>query len=178
MNEQLDLSKLKTGDVVLLYTEAKLFKPSSWVAPLIRKIAKCDYNHAGIIISNWNKPFLNEAIGEGIIGRPVMYQLNHHKVKILRSKNHSPKSYDEEKDFANRANEKLGTKYDFISLLLFLVLYQLTTLWIGRKREKVSKKMYCYEYVAYCFPKLFLEFWKILPNDFLTEEFEEIYKTE
>lgn len=164
--------QLKTGDVILFRT-ALSWNPISWVAWIIRKIIKYNYNHVGIIINNWDVNFLNEANQKGLTANLASYRLKNHKIKILRLKKEN--NIIVEKDFATRANSILGvTKYDLLTLCFYQPIYQLTGLWL--KKDRSDKKMVCSEYAAWCHQELFNNWDKIDPDDFEQSElFDVIY---
>jgi len=154
---------VRTGDIVLFRTPFKLWKPASWLSALIRYFAKIKYNHVGVVVSNWNVPFVNEALGRGVIPSPFKDRVIGVQVKILRPNFYLADGF--EKAFATKANSKLGiTGYDFSGLLFFQLVYQIFGVWIGTKNKKrAEKRMYCYEYVGWCYSNLFPDWWKINP---------------
>ena len=177
-NQNLDLSKLKTGDIILFRTEAKWNSIGTWISPIIRFMLKSYYNHCGIVINNWNQLMLNESIESGIIGNPILNKIYERKIKILRSKTYSPNTYDQEKEIAIKANSKLGTKYDYLSIFLFLPIYIITKNWVGRIQTDSENKMFCSEYVAWIYSKIFNNYWEISPEDINKNyDFEIIYET-
>jgi hypothetical protein len=140
----------------------------SWLSALIRLFARIRYNHTGVIVNNWSIPFVNEAVGRGIISIEAKERMAGKQVKIFRRKNPII-----ERDFAIRANSKLGkTPYDFSGLLFYQLAFQLFHVWIGTKnKERAEKKMYCYEYIAWLHSDIFSDWWKINPKDIEKNEY-------
>jgi len=163
---------LKSGDRVFVRNTLVWYKPMSWLATLIRSIAKIKYNHTGVIVRNWGEPFVNEAIAKGIYPIPASKDLKGKYVRIDRYK------YDiNEKVFCVKANTKIGNKYDFWGLLWHQLLFQIFHIWVGHTKEFAEDKMYCYEYGAWCFDWVFPEWWKIDPIKYLEhEDFEVIFE--
>lgn len=150
--------RLQTGDIVLFRTPFKWYNPISYLGAAIRFFTKYPYNHVGVVVSNWGKLFINEAIEKGVISIPVENRFKGEDVLILRD----PIGIDEEV-FARRANSFLGnTGYDFTSLLMFQLIFQVTKTWIGRTQEKAKKRMYCSEYVAYLYG--INNWWRVSPD--------------
>ena len=148
----------KTGDIVLFKTKFKWYNPITYVSVAIRAITGYDYNHVGVVVSNWDKLFLNEAIEKGVISIPLEKRLKGQEILVLRDS-----SPIDEKKFAVEANSFLGnTGYDFSSLLVFQLIYQITNKWIGRKEENATKRMYCSEYVAYLYKMK--DWWAVAPD--------------
>lgn len=154
--------RLETGDIVLFRTKPSL-NPLSWVAAGIRFFTRYRYNHVGIVVSNWDKLFINEAVEKGVLSIPLEGRLDGQEIKIIRGIN----SIDE-KVFARKANSFLGkTGYDFSSLLLFQLWFQLTGKWVGKKGDRASRRLYCSEYAAYMYE---LKDWWTYSPDMIGEE--------
>jgi hypothetical protein len=163
---------LQTGDIVYFRTRARLLNPLTWIAPPIRFFAKIKYNHVGVIVENWDVPFVNEAVEKGVIS---INSLDRIKGKVMIKR---PLFEIDERKFAVKANSMLGkTGYDFSALLIHQLIFQTTGIWMGRKGNKAAKRMYCYEYVAWCYNKLFPEWWKISPINMINhKDFETVFE--
>ena len=128
--------ELKTGDIILFRTPFKVFNPISYLSASIRFFASIKYNHAGIIIKNWDVPFVNEAVGRGVISMPYIDR-KADKIKILR-----PAFDINEKELAQKANSALGkTPYDFSGLLFWQLLFQ-TRIRQGQKNDCTVTNMW------------------------------------
>ena len=159
MNEDLDLSILKTGDIILFRTPFVWYKPISYLTLIIRAITHDYYNHAGIIIFNWSQLFINEAIGKGVVTSPISLSIKNYIIKIVRPKD---QKYTEG-EIATKANSKLGTGYDFLGLLFYQVIYQIKKKWYGYTQEYAEKNMYCSDYVAWIYN--LKNWWTVTPKD-------------
>ena len=155
------IDQLQTGDLVAVKTPFGI-SPMSWLSLGIREIAKIPYNHMTVIVRNWHKVTVNEAIGRGVL--PTVAE---HRFKagidymVLRPK----QPVLSERDFALRANEILTyTGYDFKGLFIDQLTLQLFHKWKGRTGEAAMKKMYCYEYAAYCYQEYYPQWWQIDPK--------------
>jgi hypothetical protein len=157
---------VRTGDLVFFH-DSLSWNPMSWLATLIRFFAKIKYNHVGVVVGDE----LYEAIGRGIVRRPLKDRIKGRKIKVNRRKEHLPVNL-----IMIRANENLGKKYDFAGLLWFQLWYQLFKEWIGFKSpEKAARKFYCYEFAAYVHAEN--EWWKVNPKDFInSKNYIEVYK--
>lgn len=154
------IEDLKTGYIVGFYTPLKWYNPATWLSALIRLFADIKYNHVGIVVENWEVPFINEAVFKGVIPIEAKSRLKGKHVRIAEVETDML-----ERQIAVRANSKLGrTGYDFSGLLFHQLILQLFGVWIGRKGEKAGKKMYCYEYVAWIYEEYFPEWWSINPK--------------
>ena len=165
MNRYLIELELRTGDIVLSRTPFSWLNPISYLSFLIRKFGQADYNHAALVVSNWNKPFINEVIGIGITSHSFGTRLKGKDIRIIR-----PNNPPTEKEIANRANEKIGiTKYDFIGLI-YQAIYLTTGKWLGKNYEKAGERMYCFEYVAWVYDTIFPHWWKVTPSEVINSK--------
>lgn len=171
---------LRTGDIILFYKPFKWYKIRTYLSWIIRKIAMTKYNHAGVVVNNWYIPFLNEAQGVGLITESCHTRLVGCHIKIMRRLDIDSIS---EASLAVKANGIIGnTKYDFMGLVHQLVLntwYKISgkKIWIGKKGDDASRRMYCYEYAAWVHNDLYPEWWKIdLPAMRYDSRFKVIFK--
>lgn len=158
--------EFKTGDIIFFKTKFKWHKPSTWLSLMIRKIARIEYNHVGIIVNNWYVPFVNEAVGRGVIPTPLSKRLRDSNVLVKR-----PNFDIDERKFAIEANSFLGyTKYDVIGLVFHQLMWNLFGVWVGTNSESMAKKrFYCYEYAAYLYRSK-TEWIRVRPKDFVKSE--------
>lgn len=152
----MEITNFQTGDLVF-FRDSFSWNPMSWLATLIRFFAGVKYNHVGIVIGT----DIFEAIGRGIVRRPLLQRISGRKIKVNRRKSHLPDEIIKQRAFYN-----LGRKYDFAGLLWFQLWFQLFKHWIGFKSpEKAARKFYCYEFVAYVHDEK--DWWKVNPKDFI-----------
>lgn len=144
-----DTIDIQSGDIILFRTGFTWYDPLTWLSAAIRFFTKCYYNHCGICVINWGKPFINESNIKGVIARPLSKYIIRDKTKIIILRD---KATLNEKYISTTANEMLGTKYDFSSLFFYQLYFRLTGKWIGRTKEAAVKDgMVCSEYVAWCY---------------------------
>lgn len=159
-------SELKSGDRIFVRTKFVWYKPLTIISAIIRAVAGVKYNHVEIVVRNWDIPFVNGAIFNGIISRQAIDELSGKQIRVVRRKEPIV-----ERDFCVRANSRIGTtKYDFAGLLFHQLVYQLTNmrLWIGRSEEKADNRMACYEYAAWCYKDI--DWWKADPVTMINDE--------
>lgn len=137
---------LQPGDIVLYRNEWMPTDPITYLSVLVRLFTQCWYNHCGVIVSNWGVLTINEALGKGVVGRPAELHLERtkSKIKILR-----PRFEFDQNEFSTKANSALERPYSFRNLVFAQLLYRLTGIWIGDKRDSVGKGMVCSEYCAW-----------------------------
>ena len=158
----------EAGDIVF-FRDSFGWNPMSWLATLIRWIAGIKYNHVGVVAVDGNDYFIVEAIGRGIVSRPLFPRLQNRKVKIRRLKTPLP-------TVSGRAFSMVGAKYDFAGLLWYQLLFHLVGDWFGYKSpEKAARKFYCYEFAAWCVG--WVNWWMVNPKEFLNSDlFADIYE--
>lgn len=163
----METTDLKTGDVVLFHTPLT-WRPTSWVAALIRHFTKYGYNHVGVIVCDWHIPMLNESVGSGVKTTPALRRLKGKKIKVLRfDPLRSAVNYPAlvEAEFAVRANSLLGVaKYDYMVLFVYQLIKQVTGKWL--KKHQDDTRMVCSEYAAWCHETLFDNWDQVAPDDF------------
>lgn len=160
----------KSGDVILFHTKSKWYKPGTWLPWLIRKFTKSEYNHVGVVVSNWDQLFLNEAIGHGIVTSLLSDRLKGRQGEYIVLRSFKKIN---EKEFCVKANSLLGKKYDKKSLLIYFPFYILFKRWAGSTEEQQDDKMTCSQYAAWCHN--IEDFSLVAPVDFLfNDDFEVI----
>lgn len=151
--------KLESGDIVLFYTALKWYDPRTWPAAIIRLALRYPYNHVGIVVKNWGVPFINEALGRGVVTSPAEVKLHGRYYKVLR-----PTNAFSENILCVLANSKLGVgKYDYASLLIYHVLQLVTGKWYGKQDHA---RLTCSEYVGWVLD--FDTYWTLTPKDIAT----------
>jgi len=150
---------LKTGDLVLFRTPLS-WSPMSWLAQLIRIFTGSAYNHAGIIVEIWGRPFLLEANERGLVAAPAEYRLHGREILVRK-----PLFSFISSEIARRAVSRLGvSKYDFKSLFVYQVLYQIFGTWKGKKNDDAVDRLYCSEFYAWCFREEFVAWYLTDPE--------------
>ena len=145
----------QTSDIVFFHT-------GSWLARMIRKIAKIKYNHVGIVVHVWGVPMLYEAVGRGVICTPLDDRIKGQQIKVCRLYKES-----DEQRYAVEASLFLGkTPYDFVGLLWHQLILNITGIYIGRTRTAAATSFYCYEYAAYMNRNEVPEWEKVIPRFF------------
>lgn len=136
---------VETGDVVLFRTPLKWFSPMSWLSALIRLFTGAPYNHVGVIVENWGVAFVNEANERGLVTSPAKARLYGRDILILK-----PKFRPNPREFSRIANSVLGvSKYDFKSLFVYQLLFQLFGTWKGKTDASAKDRFYCSEFAAW-----------------------------
>jgi len=174
---------LRSGDIIVVRNYLVLWNPISWIGALIRLFTGSPWNHAAMVVEIWGKKYIVESMAKGVTVRPVSVWAKSNwgrrskTVMILRY----AYSFDYKK-MNMIAFSKVGhTKYWFLGTLFFQAIYNVTRKWIGPKSEqKAGKKMYCSQFVAWVYDKMFKNFpnwYKTVPNDFTDRslEFDLIY---
>jgi len=152
---------LKTGDIVYTRMPFVWYKPLRYVSWAIRKVLKTWYNHIAIVVFIWGKPYVAESTSGGVKITPLLEWIRDYKLIIKR-----PKSLLSEKKIASRIMEYQGfTGYDYISLVWYQLILQITGKWHGKERDAADDKLYCSEYAALVYKEQFPEWWKTTPKD-------------
>lgn len=159
----------RTGDVIVTRNPFKWYDPLSWLSTAIRFFARTYYNHAKLVVYNWGIPFVNEAIGRGVVTHQMGTRMRGKEIMLLR-----PVAETREKSIAYRANAKLGvTKYDFLGLI-YQAIFLTTGKWIGPRGEKADKRQYCFEYIGWVYINLFPKHYRITPGEIINSEHLEV----
>lgn len=148
----------KAWDILLVKWVSRLSKA-------IRRFTKWRYNHAGVFVEVWWKMCIVEAERNWV---RMKYSWEEYKERSWR-------------EFAILESKKVtdrdvwlltlpfvwAQKYDFLSLLIYQPIYQLTGRWFWRKNDW-ENRFYCSEFAAYIWNELFWildEWYKISPQD-------------
>lgn len=145
--------ELKTGDI-LNCTGNKL------LSKLIRLFTKSEFSHTAIFIEIWGEPFIIDAQKDGTQLRPFNKWADkyNYKYEVRRA------PYElNVTNFSKRMTSKLGTKYDVKSLVIGQPIEIFTGKWVTDKKEEYTKKMYCSEFVAWCYG--IEDYYKMSPED-------------
>lgn len=138
----IDLDKLETGDI--LHCSGKRL-----ISKIIKFVTKSNFSHSALFIRVWDKSYIIDAQKDGVNIRPFIEWMDefNYDFKISRSPN-----LVQETSFAIRAMSKCGhTAYDLESLLVKQPIELITGKWKNRGIQKENSKMYCSEFVAWCY---------------------------
>lgn len=169
---------LKTGDVILTHG-------TSFLARAIRYFTRSEFNHAILVVEIWGDKFLLEAQKEGLVINTIPESLTNKQFKILRAKTYADGlPVEKAKELAMFVMPMVGKhRYDFGSLLVAQPIKQIFNVWVGRRNAKASKRLYCSEFIALVYNRMFKFFpywYETTPKDLneSTVYFTEIWLTE
>lgn len=174
--------EIKAGDIIIFRNEFAPAIPMTYLSAAIRFFTQCPYNHSALVVENNGVLFLNEALAGGVWSRPLAKFLERGKhtfMGVLRPKQEilSPIT------FSINANDLVGIKYDFESLIFHQSVYRIPKLlglkrfgrWIGSRNENATAKMVCSEYCAWAHG--LPEWWLMSTAELIhNENFELIYQ--
>lgn len=141
--------QVQSGDVVLFHSGFLWYRPMTYLSAAIRLFTKCYYNHTGLIVSNWQVHFINEALAQGVTARPLQDHIHRSKTNILILR---PKTPIAEEQFCVKANGEVGENYDYRNLLIYQLIYRIIHTWVGTKNDAAVKDGFvCSEYVAWAY---------------------------
>lgn len=176
MNKIKSYKELQTGDLLHRHSPFVWYKPTRYLSVLIRFFTKSWSGHTAMIIDIWSEKMVVESDGLNVRLLPYKEWAKDSLIIITRN---------ELTEFQKRhlsivAISKQGyTGYDFIGIIHQLI-FQLSGQWIGRTGDNASKKMYCSEYIAWCYNevlRIYPNWFKIAPSDLYNDnKFFQIYK--
>lgn len=154
---QLDMSKLKTGDIIL-------YRGRTWLARQILKwldmarrglhLRKRQlFNHVSVVVDIWGHPHVVEAIAKGVVMRPVEQSIKSSFVKVKRFK--EPLTIKEKNKFSKAAIEiaTSHTGYNYFNFLWHILRIKFGK-WFGLKGPKSQRRLYCSELAAVVMDKV------------------------
>ena len=141
-------------------------KSNGFIPKAIRYFTKCEYNHVGIIHMYQGELYVFEAVSKGFIPTSTLEDWKLEKeVKgekwCIISPNIRVTAIEKIKK-SNRIKELTGKKYEFVSLLFYQLIYQISKKWIGSKN---NNRVICSEAVAYVYKECFEDWYKTDPQD-------------
>ena len=145
--------ELKTGDILNCSGKNLLSK-------IIKLFTKSRFSHTAIFIEIWGEQFIMDAQKDGIQLRPFKEWVKkyNYDYEIRRA------PYElNQVNFSKRMTSRLGTPYDVKSLVIGQPIEIFTSKWVTDKHEDYTKKMYCSEFVAWCYGVQ--EYYKMSPQD-------------
>lgn len=132
---------MQDGDVLM-------FKGQSTLSKIIKWRTKSAYSHAGIVVWWGDRLMVLEAIGKGVLARPISYNLLHYKGDINYYRPCEDIPAETRSQMAQFAKEQLGKEYAHIRLVgfFFKLLFKLK---MERKdKQEATGRYFCSEYVA------------------------------
>jgi hypothetical protein len=145
--------ELKTGDI-LNCTGKKL------LSKIIKLFTKSRFSHTAIFIEIWGEQFIMDAQKDGIQLRPFKEWVK--KYNYDYEVRRAPYEINQV-NFSKRMTSRLGTPYDVKSLVIGQPIEIFTGKWITDKHEDYTKKLYCSEFVAWCYGVE--SYYKMSPQD-------------
>ena len=137
--------KIETGDLLIV-------ENTGWISKIISFVTKSRHTHAGVFCYLWGELYVIEAEMHGIQitkWSDSKYASGKHKEKGLILMKYKGEITYTEKEIASFMLPMCGTRpYDYKGLIDQLV-YQISGKWIGRKKEKATKRFYCSEFASY-----------------------------
>lgn len=150
----MDTDSLNTGDILLC-------SGKRWLARIIKKFTKSKYSHVAIFARIEGLPYIVDAQRDGVNLRPFNEWVIEYNYDFDVRR---PQYEIDNLSFLNKILEKVGnTKYDIGGLILKQPFELITGKWKYRGEEKESSKMYCSEYVAWCYN--WENYYKMSPED-------------
>lgn len=136
---------IKTGDILLVGGH-------SWLSRQISRFTNSEWTHAGVFCYIWGELYIIEALSKGIQitkwSDPI-YNSGDHKTKGLMVMKYLGKKQYTEKEMATFMLPYCGTRrYDYPGLFE-QAYFQITGRWIGRTKDKATKRFYCSEFVSF-----------------------------
>lgn len=147
--------------ILLVHTPFNWRRPLTIISHLIRKVTGNFWNHAAIMVKIENSWFILESDIKGVVLLPYKDWVREQTLQIwIPTENPAA---------LGRMLSKCGnTKYDFLSLFWFQLVYQLTGKFYGFTSErKAAKTFYCYEYIGWVYHMK--DWFKIDPDSFIRE---------
>jgi uncharacterized protein YycO len=144
------ISQTKTGDVIHRHSPFIWYVPGRWISAAIRKITKSWSGHTAMIVYVLGKPFVAES-DDGKI-QLIPYELWAKDAEIVIGRIEI--SNRKRRKLSALAISQLGKKYDFKGTIIDQFILQIRGKWYGHTGVNAEDKMYCSEYVAWCYNKL------------------------
>lgn len=157
----------KEGDVILTKIPFVWNKPIRYVSWAIRVVLNSWFNHIAIYTYYRGEPCIIEATSGGVRMISLDNFIKDFKIEVRRNQ-----------DLKHGCTKKLvkyigSTGYDYSSLVIYQLIYQITGKWLGRKGVKASNKFYCSELYAYMCD--YNDWWKTTPKDIGEKDYKLIY---
>lgn len=145
-NYQQHRHDMQDGDVLI-------FKGQSWLSKIIKWRTRSDYSHAGVVVW-WNdRLMVLEAIGQGVLARPISYNLDHYRGDIEYFRPSQEIATETRTRMAQFAQAQLGKKYASRRLLSFFFKLLLNRPLLSQDKAAAPCRYFCSEYVADIYAK-------------------------
>jgi hypothetical protein len=142
--------------------------------PTIQPMKFSIVNHGGVFRKSASKGWVSiDAKGRGVVETRVSDELKNNYYIILEPtyNEYSPKKCD------RRILSDLDKPYDLLSLFVWQVIKQTFGIWLGKRGERASDRIYCTEQVARTHLEAFSEPSMVDPEDvYRNEHFKPIYE--
>jgi len=146
--------------IVLVHNPFNIKRPITWLAALIRKVTRRHYNHSAMLFDVEDRVYVIEAIYPRVIIREFNKWI---KSDPQREYKLVPRTIDDYPSFVEKVLSQVGKEYDIMSLVFYLPISIIFKRWVGRKKQIASRKLYCYELVAYLLDED--NYYKVNPNE-------------
>jgi len=146
----------KDGDI-LMFKGKGLF---SW---MIRWKTKSEYSHAGIV-AWWNdRLMVLEAVGKGVVARPISYSLKHYhgSFDYYKLKDETGITDAKRSEMLIFAQEQIGKEYDGKAVVMFFFKLLFKSKLNPNDHPNLTAKFFCSHYVAAIYNKVKLD---LIPN--------------
>lgn len=144
------ISQTKTGDIVHRHAPFVWYKLGRWISWLIRKVTKSWSGHTAMIVWVFGEPMVYES-DEGHV-RPITYKQWAKDAEIVITR--FEMSNRKRRKLAKISTSQLGKEYDFKGTIIDQFILQIRGKWYGYTGDNAEDKMYCSEYIAWCYNKL------------------------
>ena len=145
---KIDLSQIKTGDILVVSTDSWLANAIQWFQTLNNK-EYGKYNHAMVAWWIYGKLFVTEAVQTGIVVtnfEEVYMKESKYKAILLLKPNYN---VDGSKVGEYMLSYLGKTKYGFVNLLFYQPIKILTGKWLGGSNKKDDINFICGEWAAH-----------------------------
>jgi hypothetical protein len=135
--------EFKDADIVM-------FKGTGLVSRIIKWRTKSVYSHAGVV-AWWNERLIVlEAVGKGVVARPISYALHHYKggFDYYRLKAEYPVTANKRKQMVVFAQRQLGKEYATWEVVKFFFRLLFNLKMTKRDSPKPPGKFFCSQYVS------------------------------
>ena len=142
--------KFKEGTVLMINSKLRNLY-NRVVVDGIRFFTKCKYHHAGIVGKRGHELWVYEAVAKGFVPTKELSEwLKDEGVRFELAVFNPLDGMDTSLEvLRERLYSIAGSPYDFGSLIVWQVIYQLTGKWIGKRGQQALGRIYCTEGVAY-----------------------------
>jgi len=138
--------EMRDGDVLM-------FKGQSWLSKIIKWRTQSAYSHAGIVVW-WNdRLMVLEAIGQGVLARPISYNLHHYTGDIEYFRPAREIAPETRTNMAQFAQAQLGKKYASRRLIGFFFKLLFNRPMQSQDNAEAAGRYFCSEYVADIYAK-------------------------